>query len=413
MLEVAYESTMARQTAVNDAATAEVGCATGGGPIRVMFFHTSLFVGGAESLLVDLIRRLDRTRFAPEVCCLKDIGPLGRTLVDEVPIFHGFIRHKYDLPVVARLARLLRRRRIDAIVTVGAGDKMFWGRLAARLAGVPVVAAALHSTGWPDGISRLNRLLTPLTDAFIAVAEPHARYLVEQEKLPRQKVRVVINGIDTDRFRPRPPDAVLRESLGIPRDAPLAGIVARLSREKNHEMFLEVARRVRERAPKAHFLIVGEGIDRDRLEQHARQLGVADCVHFVGNRPDVPELLALLDVFLLTSHIEASPVSILEALATGKPVVATRVGSVSETVAHGEVGYLVEPDDAAGMAEHTVELFADARLAQLLGTRGRRLVVERASVDRMVEGYQDLLEQLHRNKQRRDPLRSAHRTRQE
>lgn len=364
------------------------------GPMRVMFFHTSLFVGGAEALLVDLIRRLDRERFAPEVCCLKNVGPLGASLPADVPVFDGFIKHKYDAPVVARLARLLRQRQIDAIVTVGAGDKMFWGRLAAWLAGVPVITSALHSTGWPDGISRLNRLLTPLTDAFIAVAEPHARYLIEQEKLPPRRVRVVFNGIDTERFRPRPADAALRASLGIPADAPVAGIVARLSREKNHEMFLEVARQVRERARKSHFLIVGEGIDRERLEQLARDLGVADCVRFLGNRNDVPELLAMIDVFLLTSHIEASPVSVLEALATGKPVVATRVGSVGENVADGEVGYLVEPGDAVLMAERTVELFADARLAQSLGARGRRLVIERASVDRMVEGYQNLLEEL-------------------
>lgn len=365
-------------------------------PLRVMFFHTSLFVGGAEALLVELIRRLDRSRFAPEVCCLKSVGPLADSLAGDVPIFHDFIRHKYDLPVVMRLVRLLRRRQTDAIVTVGAGDKMFWGRLAAWLAGVPVIASALHSTGWPDGISRLNRLLTPITDAFIAVAAPHARYLTEREKLPR--VHVVLNGIDTERFRPRPPDAALRAGLGIPPEAPVAGIVARLSREKNHEMFLDVARRVRERAPRAHFLIAGDGFDRPRLEELARDLGVDDCVHFLGDRPDVPELLALIDVFLLTSHVEASPVSILEALATGKPVVATRVGSVSETVIDGEVGYVVEPGDAAGMADRTLELFADARRAGTLGARGRRLVIERASVERMVEGYQDLLEDLYHKK---------------
>jgi hypothetical protein len=91
----------------------------------------------------------------------------------------------------------LRRREIDAIVTVGAGDKMFWGRLAARLAGVPVVAAALHSTGWPDVVGRLNRWLPPFTDAFIACAPTHGRYLIEQECFPAERVHVVPNGVDT------------------------------------------------------------------------------------------------------------------------------------------------------------------------------------------------------------------------
>ena len=93
-------------------------------------------------------------------------------------------------------------RQIDAVVTVGAGDKMFWGRLAAYFARVPVIASALHSTGWPDGIGRLNRWLTPITDAFIAVADTHGQFLIDQERLPPEKVFVIPNGVDTSRFVP-------------------------------------------------------------------------------------------------------------------------------------------------------------------------------------------------------------------
>ena len=140
------------------------------GPLRVMFALTSMPVGGAETLLVNLIRRLDREQFLPELCCLKELGPLGEEMAEEVPTFSQLIGGKTDVRVLGRLAKLLAWRRIDALITVGAGDKMFWGRLAAWRAGVPVVASALHSTGWPDGVGRLNRLLTPITDAFIAVA---------------------------------------------------------------------------------------------------------------------------------------------------------------------------------------------------------------------------------------------------
>ena len=131
------------------------------GPLRVMFVITSMPVGGAEMLLVDLLRCLDRDRFVPQLCCLKELGPLGETLIGKVPLHYRLLAGKYDLRVLLRLKRLLASERIDAVVTVGAGDKMFWGRLAARWAGVPVVCSALHSTGWPDGIGRLNRLLTP------------------------------------------------------------------------------------------------------------------------------------------------------------------------------------------------------------------------------------------------------------
>ena len=364
-------------------------------PLRVMFVNTSLGVGGAETLLVNLVRKLDRDRFVPEICCLKERGELGEVLAGEVPVFCDLLRHKFDLRILGRLRRLFRARRIDAVVTVGAGDKMFWGRLAARWAHVRVVVSALHSTGWPDGVGRLNRRLTPLTDMFIAVAGPHGRYLVEREGFPAAKVCVIPNGVDVDRFRPRPADAGLRRQLGLPDGAPLVGILAALRPEKNHAMFLRVAAAVRREVPAARFLVIGDGPERALLEQLAAELGIADAVHFLGSRPDVPDLLELLDVLLLTSLNEANPVSILEGLACGKPVVATRVGSVAETVLDGQVGYLVESEGIETMTRRVVELCRDPRLAKALGAAGRQHVVDHWSLDRMVDGYADLLTRLH------------------
>ena len=160
---------------------------TTGRPLRVMFLITSMPVGGAETLLFNLVRGMDRSRFLPEICCLKEPGPLGVELQAEMSIHSRLISHKYDFRVLFRLKKLFRQRQIDAVITVGAGDKMFWGRLAARLARVPVVISALHSTGWPDGVGRLNRLLSRWTDAFIAVANTHAQFLVEYEKFPIEK----------------------------------------------------------------------------------------------------------------------------------------------------------------------------------------------------------------------------------
>ena len=158
------------------------------GPLRVMFVITSMPVGGAETLLVELVRRMDRERFLPELCCLKHFDPLGEVLAREIPAFTGLLAHKYDVAVLWRLTRLMRRRRIDAVVTVGTGgDKMFWGRLAGWLAGVPVICSALHSTGLPDHVELPNRLLAPLTDAFIAVAEPHGRLSGRARGLPGRR----------------------------------------------------------------------------------------------------------------------------------------------------------------------------------------------------------------------------------
>jgi glycosyltransferase involved in cell wall biosynthesis len=366
-------------------------------PIRVMFLHTMAHVGGAETLMVNLIRRLDRSRFAPELCCLKTLGTLGELLAREIPAFDGLLKSKYDVRVLPRLVRLLRRRRIDAIITVGAGDKMFWGRLAARMAGVPGVICAIHSTGWPDRIGRLNRALTPLTDMYIAVADSHGRYLVNEERFPANKVCVISNGIDTEEFQPRSPNQELRSRLGIP-PGPLVGTVARLRPEKNHGMFLEVASRIRREMPQAQFVIVGDGPLENALPRQARQMGIADCVHFLGMRADVPEILALMDVFLLTSHIEANPVSIMEALAMGVPVVSTRVGSVPETVRQ-DSGFLVEPGDAAKMTACTLQLLRDPERARAMGMAGREFIADHWSLEQMVRQYEDLIEAVCRRKQ--------------
>ena len=366
------------------------------GPLRVMFVITSMPVGGAETLLVNLVHRMDRERFLPELCCLKYFDTLGEELAREIPAFTGLLSHKYDLRVLGRLTRLLRARRIDAVVTVGTGgDKMFWGRLAARLAGVPVVASALHSTGLPDHVEWQNRLLTPLTDAFIAVAVPHARHLVEHEGCPAARVRVVPNGVDIERFRPLPPSSALRGQLQLPPGAPVAAILAALRPEKNHELFLRAAARIRQAVPEAQFLVIGDGARRQELQALAEQLQLTSCVHFLGTRADVPELLSMVDVLVLSSHMEANPVSVLEALACEKPVVATRVGSVGETVQDGVSGYLVSPGDEQEMAARVGELLGDPTRARGMGRAGRDHVAANWSLERMVEGYQDLIYEIY------------------
>ena len=369
------------------------------GPLRTMFVITNMPVGGAETLLVNLVRRLDRDRFAPELCCLKHFGPLGEVLAKEVPAFTGLLSHKYDFAVFGRLRRLMAQRQIDAVVTVGTGgDKMFWGRLAARAAGAPVICSSLHSTGLPDHVELPNRLLAPMTDAFIAVAPSHGEYLVRHEGCPRRKVRVIPNGVDTDRFHPRQPDRNIQQEFGLESARPVAGIIAALRPEKNHELFLQAAAIVHASRPQARFLIVGDGPEREALEQRAAALRVADAVRFLGTRDDIPEVLSVINVLLLTSHMEANPVSILEALAAERPVIATRVGSVPETVADGENGYLVAPGDAETLAARTIELFDHPEHAEALGRAGRETVLHHWSIDRMVEGYQELIAEIYDRK---------------
>ncbi len=366
-------------------------------PLRVVFLTTSLPVGGAETLLMNLVRRLDRKRFTPEIACLKERGPLGEQLAEEMPVHSSLLSSKFDIRVVVRLYRLLKCREIDAVVTVGAGDKMFWGRLAAKLAGVPVILSALHSTGWPDSVGLLNRLLTPLTDGFIGVADAHAEHLAEYEKFPRDRVHTIYNGVDTEKFVPSGGDN-LRQELGIDDDTPLVGILAALRPEKNHELFLAGAKRILETVPETQFVIIGDGDRRETIERMAEEFGIRDVTHLLGSRNDVHAVLPAIDVVALTSHNEASPVSILEALSCGVPVVSARVGSVPETVIPGRTGELFQPGDVEGYVDATLDLLLHPSKRSELGRQGRDHVIAHCSLDAMVDGYQQLLESIYQAK---------------
>jgi glycosyltransferase involved in cell wall biosynthesis len=283
---------------------------------------------------------------------------------------------------------------------------MFWGRIAARRLGLPVVISALHTTGWPDGVGRLNRMLTPSTDAFIAVAASHGEYLVEHEGFPANRVVVIPNGVDTAQYAPLREARTVRHELGIDVDAPVVGIVAALRPEKNHELFLELARRVLRQLPNARFLIVGDGLCRADLERRAADMGLAPSVLFLGSRNDVPRLLAAMDLFTLTSHNEANPMSILEAMSVGLPIVATDVGSIHDAVTDGETGYLAPAGDSAQLTDRVLRLLMDNQERLAMGKAARQTVIDRWSIDSMVGGYERLIESIYARKMRCSKMQS-------
>ena len=366
---------------------------TFGRPLRVMFLLTSMPIGGAETLLVNLVRRFDPERITPLIGCLKEKDVLGVELENEFTVLENLIQHKYDFAVAGRLRKLFKKESVDAVITVGAGDKMFWGRLGARRASVPVILSALHSTGWPDGVGRLNRMLTGITDGFIAVAKQHAKFQVEQEKFPEHKVFLIPNGIDTDRFVVDTESREQwREKLNIPADAPTVGIVAALRPEKNHDLFLRAAKLTHEQNPNTHFVIAGDGPERHRLEGYTKTLNLEENVHFIGSSQDIPGVLSMLDVFSLTSHNEASPVSIMEALSCERPVVSTDVGSIDESVLEDKTGYLVLPGDSEKLAERWGQLLSNEALRNRLGAAGRQHVIDHCSLQSMTNGYTRLIE---------------------
>ncbi len=371
-------------------------------PLRVQFLVSSLPVGGAEMLLLNLVRQLDRDHFLPEVCCTKEAGALAHEFARDVPVHDNLLRSKWDASVLWRMSALFRERQTDAVVTIGAGDKMFWGRLAAKLAGVPVICSALHSTGWPDSVGELNRMLSPITDGFIACAEGHAEFLRTRGGFPAKRIFTIPNGVDTEHFKPQPKQRDwLRGELRLKPNTPIVGIVAALRKEKNHRQFVQAARLVTVQFPECHFVIVGTGPERNAIEAEIQRLNLRSNVHLLGNRSDTENILAGLDVFCLTSQNEAKPVSILEALSCGVPVVAPNVGSVHESVIPGQTGILTEPLCSGSTSEATISLLSDRSAARQMGQRGRQLVCETNSLETMVQGYESLIAGLYNAKARR------------
>jgi len=377
------------------------------GPLRVMFIHTEVVVGGAETLLLEIIRKMDRTRFQPELCCLKQLAELGEVISQEIPTFVGLLKNKYDLGVIGRLAKLLKERRIDAIVTVGTGgDRMFWGRLAAYRAGVPVVLSALHATGYPMKVERLNQMLSPISDGFIGCAKTHSQFLIEGERCPANKVFTVWNGVDVERFRPQD-KAAMRARIGVSMDQPAVGIVAALRPEKQHVMLIEAWSKVIQRLPDAILVIVGDGVERAAIESKTRELGLEKNVRMLGMRSDVPEVLAGLDLKVLSSKMEANPASTLEANACGLPVVAPKVGSLIDTVEHGITGLLCKPNDIESLSEAILEILTKDDRGAEMGVAARSKVCREFSLEVMVQGYENLIEGVYSAAQRGDALLPA------
>ena len=321
--------------------------------------------------------RLDPARFAVSLVCLSEPqGPLARRLDEaRVPVHPFPISALYGARTARqgmRLARFLRATRADVFHAHDFYSNVF-GIPFARLAGVPRVVG---SRRWWEGPERAgqrvaNRLACRLAHAVLANSG-RVGALVAGEGIPAGRVGVVPNFVDEDAFRP-PPPALLgawREELGIAPGQPVVGIVANLHPVKDHASLLRAAALLRAEWPGLRVVVAGGG-DPAPLRALAAALGIAEAVCFAGARPSAPSLHHLFDVSVLCSRSEGLPNSILEAMAAGRPVVATRVGAVPDAVTDGVTGLLVPPGDPAALAAALATLLRDPARREAMGRAGR------------------------------------------
>lgn len=305
-----------------------------------------------------------------------------------------------DLVSVAKLVQLIFREK-PVIVHTHTAKAGFVGRLAARLCRVPIVVHTFHGhvfQGYFGPLKSrlfvyLERFLARLSDLILTVNEQQRRELISYGIAPPEKIRAVLLGLLLGELVGDGSDpSAMRAEWGVPLDAPLVGIVARLVPIKGHELFLEAAAALHRRRPDVRFVVVGDGERRAELESYAARLGVP--VVFAGWQMDQRAVYAALDVVCLTSLNEGSPLTLIEAMTAGLPVVSTPAGGVVDLIRHDDNGLLVAERDPQAFSAAIQRLLDDPGLARALGQRGRESVYPRYDVSRLVGDIRDIYAEL-------------------
>jgi glycosyltransferase involved in cell wall biosynthesis len=372
--------------------------------VGVLQVVLTLDTGGTERLVVEICRRLQR-RFRMAVCTLDNPGVwaaeldaegIGVTSVNRRPGFHPSIGWR-----VAQVAK----RTGAKVIHCHHYSPFVYGTIARYLAPGRRLVFTEHgrlNDGPPSPKRRLvNPLLARLGAKMFAVSSALRKSMAE-EGFPSQRIDVVLNGIDPGELPTYAERHFARTHLGLTKDALVVGTVARLNPVKDLGTLIRGFGTLRRAKPHAVLVIVGDGEERRALEVITRRLALTEAVRFLGQREDARALLPAFDIFANSSISEGVSLTILEAMAAGVPVVATRVGGTPEVIEHGRTGLLVPARSADAIAHALASLADDATERYVLGGRARLAVEKRFTIDRMVEQYASIYSELAGNQDHRD-----------
>jgi glycosyltransferase involved in cell wall biosynthesis len=363
--------------------------------IRVLYLSHTFAVGGAEEMVLNLVRHLP-PRFEPAVTSIGEAGPIGEEIrrtgvaFAELHLTPG-IRRPLDL---LRLRRHLREVR-PTIVHTFLLTASLYGRAAAVIASVPIVIGTEVNVYERKRAHHAltERMLMARTDAVVASAESVKQFYVQQIGADAAKVEVIYNAVDWSRLAVTTTRDALRASIGVPPDAIVAGIIARLTEQKGHRMLFDAVAHNNALA-QLHLVVVGGGeLDAD-LRAQVDKLGLTPRVHFVGPRRDLGDLLASWDLFVMPSFWEGLPLSLVLAMGAGLPVVATRVAGIPEVVHDGATGLLVEPGDRDALGAALARVVTDRAFGKRLGDAARAFAGPRFGVDGYVNSVVGLYDRL-------------------
>lgn len=354
--------------------------------IKITHIIGRLGFGGAERLLLDLCRKIDKSKFAVSVLVLQENNPMAGLFEEagvDVVYFHK--KSKLDFGIVRRVANHLRAEKPDIVHTHLFSADYFGGK-AARLAGVTQTISTKHDIlsegAWRDYLGRRSR---QQFRKIIAISQATRDYLIREEKIPLEKIIVIYNGVEANKFYIEQPQIFKNDGMNI-------GSIGRLAKEKGHKHLIRACRFLKNKDWK--LILAGDGPLRQDLQILARYLGIEEQIEFVGEVEDVRPFLAQMDVFVLPSVSEGLSLVILEAAMAGRVVVATRVGGVPEIITDKEDGLLFKPKSIEQLVEHINWIDEHREQAIKMALRLQKVVLERFNINHTVKQYEALYERM-------------------
>lgn len=356
-----------------------------------------LRIGGLQRVILDLCKNISRDRFEVSVCCLRQKSEFAEEIEAQgIPVILLPQKKKgTDYLSFLKLYRILKSKRPD-IIHLHNSQPLIDGTISALMAHKPKIVYTDHARDFPDKqrIMFIEGILSKFVNQIVGVSDHTAKNLMKYERMNPKKIVTIVNGIDEKKYRININKAKKKEELGITRFGPIIGLFGRLCSQKGIIYLLRAAPDIIKHYPNLLVLIVGEGPLRESLEIESEKLNIGGNVKFVGPRLDIPEILSILDVYVLSSLWEGLPLVLLEAMAAGIPIVTTRVGGIPSVIMNDDSGILVEPRRPDLLGQAIVNVLSDKKIAKRLAKNAYIRFRKDFTVEKMLRRYEDIYESL-------------------
>lgn len=358
--------------------------------VNILQLVNSLEIGGAETVAVNLAININQKEFKAMVCTIEDLGPLALKL-KEKNIKYLNLAKKPGMRITAalKLARIIRKYKIDIITTHNYGA-LFYGTIAKLLARRGSILHVDHNRVFPDKTKRWisEKTLSRFAFKVIAVSSELKTNLIQYEKINETHIDIITNGINGNEYSKKIDRARKIDELGLDNKVPILGMAVRLAEEKGICYFLEACEDLFRQGQVFQVIIAGDGPLKNELKEKTTSLNLDGYVKFLGERTDVNEILQVLDVYVLPSISEGMPLSLLEAMAASKAIVATNIGGIPEVIENEVSGLLVNSKSPSGLSEAIGRLINDVGLRENLGSYAKKCFDEKYSIETMMSSYE-------------------------